>query len=403
MRVLVCAVEAPLPPINGFRLMLTALVRELRREHRVRVLALRAPDQDSDAADEDLRLVARPPSRFGGAALASAIVRQRPLRADAVAASFAAPLREELASFRPDVVHVTSGRLAGLGRELARAPAVLGALDAWHVNVEARALVADGMRGRLLRAEAGRVRRFEAEEYGRFARVVVVSPQDREALLSVNPKLSISVIPNGVDTTFFAPGSEARRNSSGIAFTGVMSYAPNVLAAEFLAREVFPLVQERHPAARLALVGRAPTDRVRALHDLEGVEVTGEVPDLRPWLLRSGAYACPMLSGTGIKNKLLEAMACACACVVTPLALQGLHVEDGREVIVGTSAKELACGVLRVLEDPVCRDELGHAARRYVLSEHNWGAAARAYASVYEDVLANRGELRSAPDGGEST
>jgi len=394
MRILICAVEAPLPPTNGFRLMLGALTEGLRREHDVRVLAFVAPDQETvGSQDTGLRLVPRPEAdRLGdAAALVQAFVRRRPLRADAMAAALGGPLREEIDAFDADVVHVTSGRLAALGRALTGRLSVLGALDAWHLNVEARALVAAGARRRLLRGEAARVRKFEATEYRRFGRVVVVSEADRDALREVDPVLAISVIPNGVDARHFAPDPNAVRDSSRIVFTGVMSYAPNVLAADFLAREVFPLVTAARPDARLAIVGRAPAPRVRSLAELRGVEVTGEVEDLRPWLVGSGVYVCPMISGTGIKNKLLEAMACAAGCVATPLALQGLRVTPGRELLVGTTAQELADGLLRVLGDDECRERLGHAARGYVLREHDWGSVANAYQDVYRGLQANRG------------
>jgi glycosyltransferase involved in cell wall biosynthesis len=392
MRILICAVEAPLPPINGFRLMLSALTNELRREHEVRVLAFEAPDQKADAADETLRLVSRPEfNRLGDVlALARGVAFRRPLRADQLAASLTDPLHAELREFQPDVVHATSGRLAGLGRLLTRRPSVLAALDAMHVNVEARALLATGLRRQLLRTEVGRVRRFEAGEYGRFGRVVVVSDADRAALLEVNPSLEITVIPNGVDVHFYTPDPRSNQDPKRIVFTGVMSYAPNVLAAEFLARDVFARIRSERPDARLAIVGRTPAARVRALAGLDGVEVTGEVPDVRPWLTGSRVYACPMISGTGIKNKLLEAMACGVPCVATPRALQGLHVSVGRHVLAGTSAEELARELTRVLDDDKTARGLGLAAREYVLSEHDWRAAARRYTRVYEEVHADR-------------
>ena len=190
------------------------------------------------------------------------------------------PLRAELASFGPEVVHVTSGRLAGLGRTLADHPAVLGALDAMHLNTEARALIASGLRRRLLRMEIGRVRKFESTEYSRFLRVTVVSEADRAALLEVDPSLEIDVIPNGVDVEFFSPAHEATPmpDRRRIVFTGVMSYAPNVGAAEFLALEVFPRVRRHRPDARLAIVGRAPSPRVRTLGDAPALRCPGKSP-----------------------------------------------------------------------------------------------------------------------------
>jgi glycosyltransferase involved in cell wall biosynthesis len=300
----------------------------------------------------------------------------------------AGALREELREFLPDIVHVTSGRLAGLASSLAGQPAVLGALDAMHLNVEARALVASGLRRRLLRVEAGRVRRFEATQYRAFDRIVVVSDADRAALHEVDPSLDIRVIPNGVDADLFSPDPRATVDSRRIVFTGVMSYAPNVLAAEFLAREIFPRVRREWPEARLVIVGRSPSPRVLALRDLPSVEVTGEVPDLRDSIREGRVFACPMTSGTGIKNKLLEAMACGVPCVVTPLALQGLDVSPGEHLLVGADAEELADHIVSVLVDDDLATRLGAAARQYVCSGHDWSAVARAYVSVWADAKA---------------
>ena len=388
MRILICALEAPLPPPNGLRLMVSALLRELRLQHDVRIVAFRASDQEEGPDDGAMRLLPRPkPSPAADVAwLVRAAARRRPLHADLLARRMAGPLFEEIERFRPDVIHVASGRLAGLGKLLSGRPSVLAALDAWHLNVEARALLAGGIRRRLLLGEAARVRGFEATEYPRFRRIVVVSDADREALLAVDDRLPITVIPNGVDVEAYAPDTATVRDRDRIVFTGVMSYAPNVSAAELLARRVFPRVRAARPSARLAIVGRSPAPRVSALAG-PGVEVTGAVPDIRPWLTSSQVYACPMVSGTGIKNKLLEAMASELACVATPLALQGIDVEPGRDLLVGADEEALAAHIVRLLDDDERARALGRAARAYVSANHDWAAVARAYVRVYEEAM----------------
>ena len=115
-----------------------------------------------------------------------------------------------------------------------------------------------------------------------------------------------------------------------IVFTGAMNYPPNIVAADFLARLLLPRVRTVRPDTQLVIVGREPDPRVLGLAALDGVDVTGAVDDIRPWLQSAQVFVCPMLSGTGIKNKLLEAMASGLPCVATPLALQGLNVSAGQ-------------------------------------------------------------------------
>jgi glycosyltransferase involved in cell wall biosynthesis len=385
VRILFCSLEAPLPPVNGLRSHVSALVRELRKEHQVRVLAYRMPDQVVPAPSTDMRLIERRASMLRwwdamGGVPPGTVDNAMQLRK---------PVREELERFRPDVVHVTSGRLAllaGIRRLLRGRPVVLAALDAWHLNVEAEAEVAFGSMRLLRRIEGRLVKRFERLTYKRFDRVIVVSEEDRRALQQVDPGLRIEVVPNGVDADAFDWDGTPRERSL-IMFTGVMSYAPNVTAAEYLARRILPRVREARSQARVVLVGRDPVPQVRALARVPGVEVVGEVPDMRPWLSQAGAYACPMLSGTGIKNKLLEAMANGIPCVVTPLALQGLSVTPGEEVLLGSSEEEVAMHLSGLLQSRELADRVGGAGRAYVRAHHTWGSVATAYVRVYRDVM----------------
>jgi glycosyltransferase involved in cell wall biosynthesis len=405
MRILICSLEAPLPPTNGLRLQVAALREQLSRRHDVRVLAFRMPDQSANGAEQPgMRLLEPPPEaralRKLQANLRSLLTR-RPRGFDEIARSLRGPLTEELERFRPDVVHTTMAQVDAVWDGPAGPATVLAALDAWHVNYEAEALAATGARKWLLRSDISRVRRLEAREFRRFGRVVVVTDHDADALREVDPGLALTVIPNGVDATRFAPPPFHAREPNLIVFTGVMSYGPNVTAAEFLARRLMPRVRAVVPDARLALVGRAPPARVRALARMDGVEVVGEVPDMNVWLGRGRLYVCPILSGTGIRNKLLEAFANGLPCVATARAVAGLQVQDRRHFLAGADEEELAGHAVRLLRDAEASRALGAAAREYVLAEHSWEAVARAYEQVYDEVLsalpssAVRSELRT--------
>jgi len=376
VKILVCSAAAPLPPKTGLTLVIEALLTELRRRHDVRLVAYRLPAQDGSAGPGETLIAARP---GGLRATASTLVTGRPRYAAALAPGMRDAVRHELETFRPDAVIVWSARLAELGADVAHLPAVIAPLDAAHLGIQTRMRASSGVKRRLLAIEEARVRRFEATEYRHFDGVVVVSDRDKAAIESLDPDLAVTVIPNGVDVDAFGPDPSIARDPQRIIFTGVMSSPGNIVAAEFAARSVLPLVRESLPGAHLVLVGRSPAARVLALAELDGVEVTGDVPDVRPWLAGSGLFLCPMISGTGIKNKLLEAMAVGLPSVATPLGLGGLDVEHEREVLVAEGDSALAAAVIRLLTDTALGDRMGAAARDYVTERHAWSDVARRY------------------------
>lgn len=388
MRILICASSAPLPPMNGFRLLLEAVRDELERDHAVTTVALLRPDQTPPVeAPRELVTVAPPPGgRVRTAArFASASVSRRPLNADRLADAMIGPVRERCRAFRPDVALVASGRLAALGPRLGDLPRVLLGVDARHLNIAARARHAGPVRAAALRDEAGRVIRAMNRDYADFHRVIVVTEEDRQALLDVAPGLDVVAIPNGVDTATFRPDEQAQRTDR-IVFTGTMDYAPNEATAELLATEILPRLRTSHPELELALVGRSPSAAVRRL-DGDGVIVTGEVPDIRPWLTSSRVFVAPMTTGTGVKNKVLEAMACGCPTVLTPLATQGLSCRHERDVLVADGVEAFTDAVHRLLERPREAARLGRAARAYVVEHHSWASVAARYAAVLEGAI----------------
>lgn len=395
MRILMCVSDTPLRPTNtGFRRQLMGLVPALGKRHDVRLIGYRYPGQTEPAIEADMRVVAwEEPGVTGDLRdLALALLRRRPLRAERFARGLRESVREELERFRPDIVHVGPGKLAWLKRELVDRPKVLGVMDTWHLNVDARADSAAGIRARILRGDAKRIRRFESFQYRGFDRVVVSNEGDLAELRERDPTLPFALIPIGFDAGAYAPDPSAVVDPERIVFHGAMSYAPNIRATDYLARVVLPHVRASHPNAHLAIVGRDPDPRVVELRELPGVEVTGEVDDLRSWLTGSRVWAGPFLDGTGIKTKLLEAMATDLPCVVTPLAHRGLDdVASGEQLLVGTTPEELGSHLVRVIEDDSLAGRLGRTGGDYVRARYDWPVVGQAYERLYEQVLAENG------------
>ena len=194
----------------------------------------------------------------------------------------------------------------------------------------------------------------------------------------------------GVDTRAFPPAPPAVEEPGLILLVGFFGHAPNVDAARWFVGDVLPRVRVARPAAHVALVGREPPPAVRALADPRVVEVTGFVPDLRPWLARAQVVVVPVREGGGVRGKVLEAWAAARPVVATERGVAGLAARDGENVLVADDVVTFAAHVARLLGDAELRRRLGAAGRATAEARYDWDAIAAAHAELYDRLLAPR-------------
>ena len=209
---------------------------------------------------------------------------------------------------------------------------------------------------------------MERRTIGGFDHVVVVSEQER-ARLPAGAR-SVLVCPNGREPSAVLPDAP----DATVAFVATMGWAPNVDAAVWLAREIWPLVRERVPGARLLLVGKDPAPAVRALAD-DSVEVTGTVADVGPYLARSRVVVAPLRAGGGTRLKIMEALDVGRPVVATSLGCEGMEDLVGRGVVVADTAAALADAIADLLLDPDRAAALGRAGHDAVKADHTWDAA----------------------------
>ena len=189
--------------------------------------------------------------------------------------------------------------------------------------------------------------------------------------------------PTGSHLEYFRPPSPpARRDEAGCVFVGAFDYRPNVDAACWFCREAWPEIHRRRPDARLRLVGRRPVAAVRRLAAVPGVEVVGQVPDVRPYLAAAAVAVNPLRIARGLQNKVLEAMAMGKAVVASPQALAGLRHRDDAPPLCARSAQEWIETVGRLLDQPEERRRLGAEGRRYVETHHDWDECLRPFESL---------------------
>jgi sugar transferase (PEP-CTERM/EpsH1 system associated) len=243
----------------------------------------------------------------------------------------------------------------------------------------------------LTRLELGRTERYEGFLTGQFDRMLVTSPADRWAFLSINGSPSserrITVLPNGVDLSYFTPGDDSAREPETLVISGKMSYHANVSMVLYLVQRIMPAIWASRPNVKLWIVGKDPPGEIRDLGLNPAVLVTGTVDDVRPFLKRAAVAVAPLRYGAGIQNKVLEAMACATPVVSTPQAVSALSVRPGREALVAEDPGEFAEKVLCLLDDVRRQRQLGQAGRSFVEANHCWEAIASRLEEIYREVI----------------
>jgi glycosyltransferase involved in cell wall biosynthesis len=231
--------------------------------------------------------------------------------------------------------------------------------------------------------------RYERFVYPRYERCVVFAERDREFNERLIPEAKFTVIPNGIDLDFYQP-QPVEKQPATLVFHGHLSYPPNVQAALEFANEVFPLIQAQVPGAVFSLVGASPAPEIRALASRPGITLAADLPDLRAALCAAAVYVCPVRFGTGIKNKILEAMALGLPIVGYPGSTAGIDCASGTHLFVVNEPQEFANQVLALLSAPGVATRIARAGRRLVEEKYSWEARAAEYERLYEQVIAER-------------
>lgn len=232
----------------------------------------------------------------------------------------------------------------------------------------------------LYRREGERLFAFERSWAQRADASTFVTEAEADLLrrhLSTTEASRIHAVQNGVDADFFSP-QHALANpypdgGPKLVFTGAMDYWPNIDAVTWFVKDILPGIRAIHPDVRFTIVGMNPTPAVLALAG-PGIQVTGKVPDVRPWLAHADLVVAPLRIARGIQNKVLEAMAMAKPVVVSAAAATGLAGENGRDYLVASTSSEFVQSVVESIADPVDAQRVGCAARELVLSHYSWEA-----------------------------
>lgn len=250
-------------------------------------------------------------------------------------------------------------------------PSTLDYMDAFSTGIDRRRKKTWPLLKPLFTVEYNRLKRYESDIFKFFKHKTIISEQDR-SLIQHPKNHQIKVLKNGVDLDFFKP-QQSTKVTYDICFVGNMSYPPNIQAARILALEVLPLVQKTLPEVNLLIAGANPVNSIKKLQSSR-VYVAGRMPDIRLAYAQSKIFVAPMMIGTGLQNKILEAMAMGTPCITTKLANQAIGAKPNTELIIGETSENVANAVLNLLSNTTKHNALRTAALKFVRNYYSWEA-----------------------------
>lgn len=228
---------------------------------------------------------------------------------------------------------------------------------------------------------------MEPDMWRRAGLITTITSVERDWIGELAPGIPIEVIPNGVDLAYFAPSDEPPADPPELCFTGIMSYRPNIDAMGYFVRDVLPLVRRAVPEVRLTIVGKDPTPEALALAG-EGVEVTGSVPDVRPYLRRASVVVAPVRLGAGMRGKHLEAMAMRKPVVSTTFCVEGTACTHGVDILLGDDAPSFAEHTVRLLRERPFAGAIAQAGLELIQRMYDWDINADKMSDLLEALAA---------------
>ncbi|MDR0790774.1 MAG: glycosyltransferase [Bacteroidales bacterium] len=283
----------------------------------------------------------------------------------------------------PDIVYVQFVRMAAYCRNI-KTKKVLDFQDALSANMRRRAEISNLFLKPALLREAKLLQRYEAAMLDFFDQTSIITDTDRQEIAS-NQRNNILIVSNGIDKSYFEY-SEKQEKKYDVMFCGNMSYVPNVDAAKYLITKIMPLVWAAFPKAKVLIAGANPKRSVLRLAS-DNVKVSGYVEDMKQCYAESSVFVAALRTGSGLQNKLLEAMAIGTPVICSALANKALKAKANQHLLVANTTKEYADLIIKLLNDNALQQDLTSAAKTFVRDTYNWETICQNLSSAFSDLV----------------
>lgn len=390
MRLLYITSRLPYPPLKGDQVRGYHHLRLLHKTHQITLISFVEQNAVNDQAINVLngfckKIVTVPLPRIKMAfGLIKVLSSKYPIQTSIYQSSkMCAVIASETAQDNFDLVHVQLARMAPYFEKVTAMPRIIDIIDALSVNMERRYKREHGVMKMVTWFEWQRMKTYERLICTQFDQATVVSEKDQAAIGEFQ---NLLVNKNGVDLDRFrfVPVSDPARLPDQIVFSGNMGYFPNIDAVLWFANKVFPKIQTQRPSVRFDVFGISPPPSVLALaQNNSAIHIAGHVDNVQERLARATLSVAPMQAGSGMQFKVIEAMACGTPIVITPFALGGLDVVNGKHLSIAQSADEFVQAVIDLLTNPTARETLSVNGRKLVEEQFSWECNVAQLEDVY--------------------
>jgi sugar transferase (PEP-CTERM/EpsH1 system associated) len=398
MKILFVADSFPYPPLDGVKVVAYYLLKELSMRNSLYLLSF-VSEADEPHVEElrstlncqSIRTISWRRRRSMLGYLLN-ILRRYPYGLRQLYCSkMAQVIQEALKEVRADVVHYMGIGVAQYWKAAEGVPRVLAPLDcASFAQYQLYKTENNVTRKMHYFQNWMKMRHYERELYPKFHQCIFVTRHEERQIRQLSARVTPFVIPNGILVEDEEVPNFGKKEPYSLMFSGAMSHPANVDAVVYICEAILPRLRRRFPRATLYVVGRDPADKVLKLaKEIPGLVVTGFVADIRAYMRKSWVYVAAMRIGTGIKNKVLEALAVGMPVVGSPLAFSGIDITHGEDALIAEKAEDFITYISELFIDQDLRDSLSKKGRDFVITNHSWKKVASKYEDAYEAAIEN--------------
>jgi len=392
VKVLMLTPYLPYPLVSGGQIRTYNLLKHLSKIHDVTLFALIKNESERQHLSElqkychKIRLFKRTEKPFvlrnillaGFSPYPFVVTRNLPL-------GMRRAVKEELESSKYDLIHAETFYMMP-NIPPTKIPIILAEQTIEYLGYQDYTKKARTLLRPILAIDVMKIKYWERYFWHKADKLITMSEDDKEFIeKELRRSLNISVVANGVDLEFFSSVKKKLPPSPTVLFVGTFKWLPNIEAVSEIVNQIWPLVLNKLPRAKLKIVGFSPTDRIMSYGKDPSIEVLGGIDDIRDAFASSHVLLAPIRSGKGTRYKVLEAMVTGTPVVATNLAVEGMGLTPGKHVLTADKPTQLAKETVKLLNSPSLQQTLSATSRQYVQESYSWDTIAKDLDAVYKE------------------